>query len=309
MAAPLPPPYAPVGGFVGVTDAPDQYETHFSRFDTLKTIKLPNGYEAVPIWQIQRQVKRDSREETARANLLNNWWLPKKQQQINWPSAQRCPFVSVDNACFFFNRDMYDKGIEPHLILGLWDKKDVEIFGHKQHVKGLVLAAGGHYERMANKIARPGKWETIGVQFEQGDMTLREAADKELSEEIGIDRKTSRIITRELGFMDDPLAEPRAHYLRCIYLRWIEQAPKTSAELKKALAVPVSRVKDLCARKTVWKDANGNEFGLELNHDLLIGLILSHPDTNAFLANISTVYDRPLGSQADTGGLSAMEFK
>jgi len=282
--AQLPPPYQPQPSL--------DVEQHFQRFDNRKPISLGDEYLAVPIWQIQRRTK-PSRAEIAQGSMLNNWWSVKGQTNPQFPQAQRCPFISVDNVCFLFTRDMYNRGVEPHLILGLWDKKNVEIYGTKQDVKGLVLAGGGHYERMANKKARPGRTVDFGVpNFEEGDISLLDAADKELREEIGIDKKNVRM-TRELGLLDDFLSEPRAHYVRFAFLRWIEQPPKTSDELKTVIALPVSQLKGLCDRSETWKNARGEEFSLELNHDKLIKLILAHPETQAFLANIATVYEVP----------------
>jgi 8-oxo-dGTP pyrophosphatase MutT (NUDIX family) len=286
MAKVAPPPaYGSAGeakksvtGFVSIVDP---YEKHFGNFQSRKPIDLPDGYIAKPIWLIEKKYP-PSQEEVARANLLGFGWEPKKPPRIG-SQAQRCPFISVDNFTVLFTQAMHERGEEPKLILGLWDK-EVEIFGVKQRVRGLALGGGGHYERCARKADG----------FEPGDMSLRAAADKELNEEVGISRGAGagRIVTRELGFIDDPLQEPRAHYERFVYLRWVEQEPKPSSELKKILMVPLSIVPSLCDRRIGWTDpTDGAQLGLVLGHDKLLRLIMSHPDTQSFLANVATFYD------------------
>jgi hypothetical protein len=287
MAQPPPPAY---GGFVRNDDLEAKAITaHFQQFNERKPINLGNGYIAKPIWQIERERPYTRMEET-QANLLNFWWTPKKiDNAYQYYEAQRCPYISVDNLCFLYSREMHDRGAEPHLILGIWEKQ-VELYGSLTKVKGLVLAAGGHYERMANKSRPEEHAGGRGFKTEGGDSSLRAAADKELNEEIGID-KTKVKVTRELGFMDDCISEPRAHYLRCIFLRWIEQSPRPSEELKTVIPVPLSKLPDLCSGKIAYKDAQGQELRLELGHDRLLHLVMAHPETQGFLANLVTIYD------------------
>lgn len=260
-----------------------------------QTVDLGNGYEAVPIYQIRRKAPL-SRNESAQAGLLNSWWTPKgADPSVHF--AQRCPYVSVDNFCLLYNEAMYLAGQAPQLILGVWDKKNVMIYGTTQNVKGLVLAGGGHMERMGNKNWRPPYGGAVGInmssalkKLEDGDPDLRAAADKELSEEIGIDKRNSTIVTQQLGFMDDVFSDPRAHYLRCIFLRWIDQPPKPSEELKSVLNVPINALLPLLNRQAKWITANQEELFLELNHDVLITLILRMPATQKFIANMKAFY-------------------
>lgn len=64
---------------------------------------------------------------------------------------------------------------EPHILLGEF-KKDADLYGSKTQLHGLVLGGGGHYERIGNKP--PG--------VEGGDMSLMDAANKEILEEMKI---------------------------------------------------------------------------------------------------------------------------
>ena len=143
--------------------------------DDRKVKNLPNGYVAVPTWSIRRANQTYTPEEASRANLMTFDWEVKG---TSIKAQQRCPAVWVDNFCFLYTRGM----VEPELLLGRW-KKDVVVYGSKQSLEGLVIAGGGHYERCANKP----KIQYTSATFEQGDMSLRAAADKELKEEIGID--------------------------------------------------------------------------------------------------------------------------
>jgi ADP-ribose pyrophosphatase YjhB (NUDIX family) len=269
------------GGFASLSDP---VEEHFRRFRTNNPITLGNGDIARPIWQIERANNgKFSHEEEARAHLLNVWWNPKGTSS---QFAQRCPRITVDNLCIFFNREMHMKGIEPHAILGVWDKKDQVLYGKKQHVRVITVPGGGHYETQGDKNSYVAK-------LEEGDMSMRAAADKELKEEIGIDRKNSRMYTQQLGYIDDVFNDPRFHCLRSIYLRWVEQAPKTSEEIKSVIPLPVSQLHILYKRQHPWVLPSGEELTLGIGHDTMLERIMIHPDTSDFLAAIATMYDAP----------------
>jgi predicted NUDIX family phosphoesterase len=83
------------------------------------------------------------------------------------------------------------------VLLGRWTKR-ASLYGREQDVDVLALAAGGHYEAMGDRLGG----------MEPGDMSLRAAADKELKEEVGIDRRQVRATTY-LGVYDDVLREVR----------------------------------------------------------------------------------------------------
>lgn len=292
-AAGAPPAYSAAASGFGFTATKDSHDTLFE--SDQKPIDLGGGYEAIPIWQIRRS-KPLSREEMARGNLMNSWWTPKGAD-LSVFFAQRCPYVSVDNFCMLYTEAMFLAGQPPQVIIGVWDKKNINIFGKLQNIRGLVLAGGGHVERMGDKSWRPAYAGNIGVnmssalkKLEEGDPDLRSAADKELSEEIGIDRKHCTIVTQELGFMDDLFSDPRAHYLRCIFLRWIDQPPKPSEELKTVINVPLPQLAAICARKLSWTAPDGVSLGLELNHDTLIRLIMALPATQKFIENMKTYF-------------------
>lgn len=295
MASLPPPGYNPnasassSGGFFAA--AKDPRDALFAKSQPV--IDLGNEYEAVQVYQVRRKHPL-SREEQARANLMNCWWTPKGVKNVHF--AQRCPFVSVDNFCLLYNEDMFLRNEAPRLILGVWDK-EIVIFGKTTRVQGLVLAGGGHVERTGDKNWRPEYTGAIGavmssqnMKLESGDFDLRSAADKELSEEIGIDRKNSTIVTQQLACIDDVFADPRAHYVRTIYLRWIDQPPKPSDELKTVINVPISALEPLLNRTHQWVTNTGAHLSLELNHDKLIALILRLPATIEFINNMKSYF-------------------
>ena len=182
--------------------------------------------------------------------------------------------------------------VEPELLLGKW-KKDVMVYGEKKTLDGLVVAGGGHYERCAKKKPYEGyvgsKYTT--VQMEAGDMSLREAADKELKEEIGIDPYNVKV-TQELGYMDHVFSDPRCHGLRFIFLRWVDQQPHPSTELSSVLSIPVSQMHKLCDREIFWNSPDGKRLGLILGHDEYAKLVLSHPDTIDFISGLKVKADQ-----------------
>ncbi len=272
--------FGPAAGFKATTSANPVLPFGSDR----KPVPLPNGYIAIPTWSIRRD-KIHSPEEVSRANLLTFEWDIKG---TTTKAPQRCPAIWVDNFTFLYTKGM----AEPELLLGRW-KKDVMVYGEKQTLEGLVIAGGGHYERCAKKapitVYSPGKGN-VNVQMEQGDMCLRNAADKELKEEIGIDPRNIKA-TQELGFMDDVFSDPRCHGLRFIYLRWVEQPPRPSDELTNVLSIPVSQMPKLWDREIQWTSPDGKEMGLILNHDNYAKVILNHPQVTEFLTGIKVQAD------------------
>lgn len=287
----------PNGGFApatsGFISVVNPYEKHFDSLNSRKEIDLGDGYIAVPIWNIRRRNQSATNsEEESRAKLLNFNWIPKGGK-VGYP--QRCPFIWVDNIIFLYQEGMS----QPHLLIGRW-KKQVEIYGTLTELEGLVLAGGGHYERMAKKGPIYDNMMSRSIMPEGGDFSLRAAADKELGEEIGIDPRNVKA-TRELGMMDDVFSDPRCHGLRAgIYLRWIDQAPRSTEELKSVIAIPVDQLHRLYNNTDKWKFPDGKEFGFILNHDKLIRMIMKHPDTMDFLALIKTF---PNANRQANGGL------
>lgn len=270
-------------GFV-ISSHPDLYADHFATLNGRKEVDLGDGYVAVPTWTIRRKNQNPSEEDVTRSNLLNFNWKPKNST-VGFP--QRCPSVWVDNFLFLYKQGM----MEPMLLLGRW-RKPCDIYGNATTLEGLVLAAGGHYERMANKKSLPDRNNGEYVKFEMGDISLRAAADKEIKEEVGIDPRNIKF-TQEFGMMDDVFSDPRCHGIRAgIFLRWVEQTPSPTDELKDILAIPVSQLGMLYNNVAKWKFADGKEFGFILGHDKLVRMVMKHPQTLDFLALVKTFYDK-----------------
>lgn len=260
----------------------EEHDRHFEAVMQLqKPVRLPGGLIAVPSWTIMRSPNYafdDAQRSMARK--LDASWQPKVSSGQAIPAQwQRCPRIWTDNFVFFYAKGMD----EPHLLLGRWTKK-AKIYGEEMLNDILVVAAGGHYETMGAKPAG----------FEPGDMSLRQAADKELKEEVGIDRRNVKY-THYLGAFDDVLREPRAHGVSHVFLRWVEQAPRPSEELKDILSVPVSQLATLCDpdMRVPWIAPDGKELFLGLGHDKLIAAVLTLPTTQGFLAAVRTAYDPP----------------
>lgn len=253
-------------------------------------VKLPGGYIAKPCWIITRDVESWSEGEIAQVQTLNARWVNKKDPYAI-PVLQRSPFIWVDNFTFFFRKDME----EPELLLGEWNKK-ATLYGKEQKVHGLVVGGGGHFERMGDKtepstdiFSSRGTFTKSG-NAEEGDMTLRAAADKEIFEELKIPPEKVKS-TVFLCVIDDPFNDPRTHGMRTVFLRWVEIAPRSSEELKSVISVPLSMMSDLCDRKIAWTSPKGEKLNLILNHGEMIKAVLHHPATQEFLARVKTFYD------------------
>jgi 8-oxo-dGTP pyrophosphatase MutT (NUDIX family) len=238
-----------------------------------KSFLLPDGFVAVPVWSIRKVNQIYTQEEEALTKLLSNDWNPKGSLE-SFP--QRCPSIWVDNFTFLFKRGMN----EPELLLGRW-KKDVVVYGDKKNLEGLVVAGGGHYERCARKPIE----SQFHLVYEEGDMDLRLAADKELTEEIGIDCHNV-LQTKELGYIDYVFNDPRYHGVRHVFLRWVDQEPTATSELSNIVSVPVSQMHYLYNREIPWTLPDGTKLGLILNHDIYVKLILHMQPVLDFIANI-----------------------
>jgi hypothetical protein len=106
--------------------------------------------------------------------------------------------------------------------------------------------------------------------------------------------------------MDSAFNDPRAHYIRHIFLRWIESPPKSSAELKNVIAIPLSQVPMLTSRTRKWRCADGTELELQLNHHTMVDLVLSMPMTQAFISSILQFHQATIG-QPMTYGLGGAQ--
>lgn len=237
----------------------------------VKSFELPGGYIATPIFLITR---KDPYSETDRSitNHLDFTWKSSLLERTPTPHPQRCPSVWADNFVFFMQKGMK----EPELLLGEWSKR-VKEYGEEKQLHGLVVAAGGHYERQANKKEYP--------QTEKGHLSWREAADRELFEEVKIPKERVKA-TQMVAVMDDVYNDPRVHGIRGIHLRWVEMEPKSSDELKTIVSVPLSCLPSLCGGKVAWSNSQGKKLGFILNHEKMVSLIMHLPDTQTFLVKI-----------------------
>ena len=242
-----------------------------------EAIDLGDGYVAQRIWHISRRTEGRSKYndmEKAQARNLNTAWAPKKKNQLgnivtDSTQLQRCPAVWVDNVILYMKPGMS----EPCILFGRFQKED-DCYGSKTLIKGLVIAAGGHYEAMGK---RPNG-------YEEGHMSTRDAADKELFEEVKI-KPEHCLDTCLVGSVDDVFNDPRKHGLRYVFLRHVDCDPQATEELKAVLAVPMSDVHRLLDGTAVR--VNGEELRLVLNHDRFLEKVLRLPDVQAFISNVT----------------------
>lgn len=209
------------------------------------------------------------------AQSKNAKWVPDGAKT---PHYQRSPFSCVDN---FAIRVVNG---EPCVVLGLWDKEK-EVNGAKVRIRGLVLAGGGHYEIMGRP--RPNETQLdYGMNKyytfkEPGHMSEREAADAELKEEIGMDRRHV-LYTEKILTYDSVLRDPLKHCVGSVYFRFIDRPPGASEELKQVFLVPVSRVVEMVRGET-FPISMDDEVRLVLGHDKLLKWILTLPNVHELL--------------------------
>ncbi len=94
--------------------------------------------------------------------------------------------------------------------------------------------------------------------------------------------------TKLLGFVDNLLNDPRTHCLRTVYLRWVEQQPRPTDEIKLIVPVPLSVLRDLVTGRASVNMASGEQLSFILNHAEYIDVVMSHPHTQTFIANLKT---------------------
>jgi hypothetical protein len=95
--------------------------------------------------------------------------------------------------------------------------------------------------------------------------------------------------------------------VRFITLRWVEEAPKPSDELKNIVGVPLSRLPALIAKKDHWvppgSPAGTLGLGLILGHEVLLDVLLAHKDVRAFLSSITGYYAEQRQQSAPGGSV------
>ena len=259
-----------------------------------RVLQLGDGMVAVPTYSIVRDPKMQfSAAQRAQASKMASAWKVPGATDVYggdfWAPA-RTPDVAVDNLVFRWEPGMK----EPELVVGRWKKK-VQMFGEDVAVDGLALAGGGHCERPCDRS----KHSPPGAKYEAGSMSTRLAADQELKEEIGIDKKKLRA-SRYFGTEENFLRDGRKALITHIYLRWIEDKPSSSDELRSVYGIPLSRLETLCSRELPFTAADGTELYLELGHDKLIAQVMHTQSAADFTTRIVTFYDR-----ARSGGISS----
>jgi len=237
------------------------------------TVRINEHYTARQVWMVTKD--HYTEDERITVQSLNVVWNPKT---TNTNEYQRCAAKWVDNFCF-----VCEPGSSTiKLVLGRFNKSQT-INGRARQLDGLVVAAGGHVERNGDKS---------GIRnSEPGDVTLREAADKELREEIGIDRNHV-VGTHYLGFIEDCLNDPSGDGTRHVFLRFVNKAPEESDELKDVYAVPIDKLDALIlGKQKITSGKDKKELSFVKNHGRLIQIARRIPGYEDFLAAVNVVID------------------
>ena len=240
-------------------------------------VDFGNGYVGIPSMHITKDPRVPPPQLVGACMAMDHTWLPKGVPGLGdgvmVPQAQRCPAVTVDNFTLCYKTD--GSMAEPVLVLGEFKKWHI-MAGTKHLFSGLVLAAGGHYERMG---PRPEYYR------DKGNYNLFDAAKTELMEEIGID-DSGIVASCYLGCIDDCENDPRHHAIRHLVMRWIDKDPQESEELERLWCIPLSQIKRFLDGSCVMR-VGRNPMPIALNHNRVIDLILAMPKAQAFVRSIT----------------------
>jgi ADP-ribose pyrophosphatase YjhB (NUDIX family) len=238
---------------------------------------LGDGYVAMQSWHITRDPRLPPRSTAGLCQSMDPNWKPKLVAGIDpetiGPQVQRCPAVTVDNFTLCYKTD--GSMAEPVLVLGEFNKVH-SVAATPVRVRGLVLAAGGHYEMVG---ARPDYFR------DKGNANLFDAAKTELLEEIGID-ESGIVASRYIGCIDDCENDPRKHLIRHVIMRWIDKDPQESEELQRLVCIPITSIPRMLsgALRILYQRS---PLGLVLNHDRLIRMVMALPDAKGFINRIT----------------------
>lgn len=240
-------------------------------------VDLGGGMVAMPAWHVTRDPRKSDEARIREANPhaatnMDPSWKPKMAPGVTYamePQLQRTPDDTVDSITFCYKDDGSME--EPVLVLGVFNKEAM-VHGTSSRVHGLAIAAGGHYERMG---ARPTFCR------DAGDVDMVAAAQKELTEEIGVEPQDV-VASKYVGFIDDCNGDPRKHVIRHIFLRHINVHPRESEELQALVCVPLSQL-DALIDGDLQVTVEGTPLGFVLNHGQVIRTTLRLPGTQEFI--------------------------
>ena len=258
----------------------DAFSRIFQQFRKGKDETKPIGenFVATKVWLVQRKHYNDDNRRLA-SKLTTTYKPSGSDTEV----SQRTAFECVDNVCY-----VCDRGSNKiKIVLGRFNKQR-KVFGENVQIDGLVVAAGGHVEINGDKSNLknyPAK-KAEKVKVEPGDVSLLEAANKELKEEIGIDR--NHIVgTYYLGLIKDCLNDTTVDCIRHVFLRFISKAPKESEELADVYAVPIEKLDDLLdGTRKIESPKDGKELSFVKGHDTLLKIVQRLDGNGDFLATI-----------------------
>ena len=131
---------------------------------------------------------------------------------------------------------------------------------------------------------------TYRLDDDPGHMSELIAANNELKEEIGVDKR-SLLYTERVCSYDDVERDPRSHYVGAVYFRFFKVEPQPSSELKTIVAVPLSQLGSLVqGQPFIMPRADGSyeELPLVLGHDRLLAQVISLPNVQELLQKVMT---------------------
>ncbi len=258
--------------FASGTSAVQRYASAQEYFESVlgKPTRVGNSsFTARPLLLVQRDQYTAS--DRALAATLGTTWTPKhldNAQQRTVPAfPQRCPAVWSDNICLLWDPATMSV---PLLLCGEWRKRVSQYGGPVELVHGLALGGGGHRERMGRRDA---------AGYEKGAMDTREAADRELIEELKVPAQLVSV-TLPVALFDSALNDPRMDGLRVCYARWLRVNPQASEELRSIHGIPIDALFRFAQDNVPVQVTNaaGVPLHFVLNHDVFIkALILLEP--------------------------------
>lgn len=215
-------------------------------------------------------------------------WYPKTNAGRKFPQGQvqRCPLIWVDQLTFTIRDGQL------LLALGVVDKTQTN--GIKS--KGLVLPGGGHVETLNDRTTTLKSQLGYGERLEEGHASIRDAADKELHEEMKINPKYV-IATKMVAIVNRTRQDLSKQGVSYVFLRAVHGLGSSTSEVKTLVYVKMSELDSILKRETY--EINGEDVPFTNGHKELIQLITALPETAAFctaleeFAKAYPAYGRP----------------
>jgi len=161
----------------------------------------------------------------------------------------RSPLVAVDVLPVIFKERI------PHVPIGLFDKTKMTYRGEKERICGAVMC-GGHVEN--GGYAKPGELPA------EGDLTIYDAAKKELEEELHITKFDEEYPLKQVGLFDYTASDPRNRIITNLFTGLALEEPQISDEIQKVRLISVEDLKAAIDKNLI--EIDGKEYEFVLGH-------------------------------------------